>query len=119
MSDDNVAEVRQRLGAIQNRLEAKLSEREKNRADCISTIRFIAETVEKIAPKLVHVARYGSCSNSGVADYPNVTVKAYYTGNFQQLAEWRINAGGDYPAPIISESSIVSDVLRELDKIAV
>lgn len=117
MSEDAV--IQQRLDAIRNQFEARQAEREKNRAECVATIRFICETVEKIAPSLVHVARYGSCTNNEVADYPNVTVKAYYTGNFQQLAEWRINAGGDRPAPVIPEPSIINTVLRGLDHIAV
>lgn len=119
MSKSNLEQIRDRLAEIQEQMEEKRKESDTNREACITMIRFVTDTIDAIAPDQVDAVWYGSYTNSDVVDYPILTIKAYHRATFTTLATWIINAGGQYPAPNITQDDIIKAVLEGLGKIRV
>lgn len=119
MTKSKLEQIQDRLAEIQEQLEEKRKEAATNREACIAMIRFVTDTINAVAPDQVEAQWYGSYTNSGVADYPTLTINAYHRATFTTLATWRINAGGQYPAPNITQDDIISAVLEGLGKIRV
>lgn len=114
---DKLAEIHQKLEAIQTELEAKQAVAKSNREAAIALCHFVSDTIRTIEPDKIDSHWYGSYDNSGVADYPNVTIHASHRPTHTTLATWRINTGGQYPPPTITTDDIVNAVLEGLNKV--
>ena len=113
-----LAAIQQILDQIEQKRLAESQQNQSIREAAIALIQFITDTIKVIDPARISVAWYGSYSNSGVGDYPHLTVQAIFSPTHVCLAEWRINAGGTVVPPQISSDDIQSAVLAGLQKIS-
>ncbi|HAI62631.1 MAG: hypothetical protein UU64_C0002G0064 [candidate division WWE3 bacterium GW2011_GWF2_41_45] len=114
---DDLSSIHEKLQKIQKYCDERKSEWVGNQQSADTLIRLITDTVENIAPGKIHVERMGSHTNSGVPDYPVVTLTARVTANFFPVVSWRIDAGGTFPPPNLSVEDIVKQVNEGLKNI--
>ncbi len=119
MQKTTLEEIHKRLDQIQADLEEKQRICKANREACETVIHFITETINNIAPQQIEAHWYGSYTNSGVADYPVLTIVASHIPTHTSLGKWKVDAGGKYQAPVLTQDEIASTVLQELNKINV
>ncbi len=116
---DIVAEIHQQLNRLDAEHKAAVQTAQSNRAAAIALIHFVSEVIRTIAPGKIDVEWYGSYSTPGVYDYPAVRVCATWKQGHHTLAEWKIDAGGAYPPPTITQEMILDAINEALSKVII
>jgi hypothetical protein len=114
---DKLEEIYNILSIIEKEHNEKMRIAGNNRNACIEKIHFITETINAIAPGQIRATWYGSFTNSGVAEYPVLTIQACHHRPHSILATWRIDAGGNAAAPNITKEDILTEVKEGLKKL--